>query len=77
METYRSSVRRIEIHPPPDAAGARAVATALTGAGISSGAAPDAYASAWSRAARAEAVERGEPIPYAPSPRRTRGAERA
>jgi hypothetical protein len=79
----------LHVTPPVSEAVRSALARALVDAGLVRDGIPDGYASPWWRAAAREAVTsssrrftrhfRGEAseVPYAPSPRRTRGATRA
>ncbi len=73
---------RLEIVPALPEPARRALVLALARAGLRLDGAPEAYSSAWRRAAVLDAVESWAlPEPrlgsYAPSPRRTRGATRA
>ncbi len=68
----------IDVRPPLSDGERDALEAALAEAGVSADGPPEAYRSAWRRAAALEAVD-GEPDAdgYALSPRSTRGATRA
>jgi hypothetical protein len=67
----------IEVVPPLSEGESRALRRGLATLGVRLDAQPEAYRSAWRRAALREAID-NEPVPrYALSPRRTRGATRA
>ena len=66
----------VEVVPPLGEAELRALSYALERVGVRSDGQPEAYRSAWRRAALREATA-NEPRRYAPSPRSTRGATRA
>lgn len=66
-----------EVVPPLREPEQQAVRQALERAGVRLDGQPEAYRSAWRRAALREGTD-AEPVPrYAPSPRSTRGATRA
>jgi hypothetical protein len=67
---------RIDVTPRLPDRELAALEQALARAGTRLGHVPDAYVSAWRRAAAREAT-RNEPARYTPSPRSTRGATRA
>jgi hypothetical protein len=68
----------LTLTPPVPQLDLNALRQALTRAGVRVDAAPEAYASAWRRAAAREATLGESASPgYARSPRRTRGATRA
>jgi hypothetical protein len=68
----------IEVQPPLAEHERAALLHALDRAGIWTDGTPDAYASAWLRAASREAVDhQPPPVSYARSPRSTLGATRA